>query len=251
MRFMGSKDNQTPTHAEGSEPQDATQETVGRSRNTDIALQIAVRAALQQTGASAAAIALIKNGTLVCLARIGDIAPDLGMRLDVNAGITGACVRTAAAMHCEDTESDPRVDSVVCRTLSIRSILVVPVLAKGNVVGVVEVLSAKDHAFGSEHIQWLAKLSEFVCEMSLSSADDARARAPLLSPAETMAQEQPDGVTEPTLDRPATLAHECTVVPSDTGLTAFLSGLPKGSQSSTWDELSEALTSRMKVTDKT
>jgi putative methionine-R-sulfoxide reductase with GAF domain len=248
MRWMRGKGNQTPTKADEDVPENTRQEIPGWLRTQELALEIAVRAASQYTGASAAAIALLNDEMLVCRARVGGIAPDLGMRLNLNSGITGACVRSAAVMHCEDTESDPRVDSAVCRTLGIRSILVVPVLAKENVVGVVEVLSAKDHAFGSEHIEWLAKLADFVCEMSFSPAHDTRATS--LQPSEPVAPEQPGDLTESKLDRPRSLSDERNAAASDTSLADFLSVLPKNSHSSTWDELSEALTSRMKIRDK-
>jgi hypothetical protein len=193
----------------------------------------------------------MENDVLVCRARGGEIAPDLGMRLDVNAGITGACVRSAGVLHCEDTESDQRVDSVVCRTLGIRSILVIPVLDKRRVVGVVEVLSAQDHAFGSEHIYWLAKLAEFVRDLSSTPAVNDSASVPLLAAVATTEQGQPNGETERAMDFRASPADENPAVPPDAGLGAFLSTLPKSSRSSTWDELCQELTSRMKVSEKT
>ena len=46
--------------------------------NLDVVLNVALRAAVYGTEAAAAAIALMRDGQLVCRAREGDIAPDLG-----------------------------------------------------------------------------------------------------------------------------------------------------------------------------
>jgi len=60
--------------------------------NLDIGLDVAVRAAQQQTGAAAAALALAQDELLVCRARVGSIAPSLGTPLNPAVGITGTCV---------------------------------------------------------------------------------------------------------------------------------------------------------------
>jgi putative methionine-R-sulfoxide reductase with GAF domain len=250
MRLMRRKPPQILSNVTEAPPADARQETFVRPANLDLALEIAVRAALQHSDASGAAIALMGNEALVCRARGGNIAPDLGVRLDVNAGITGACVRSAAVLHCEDTESDQRVDSMVCRALGIRSILVVPVLDKRRVIGVVEVLSAKHHAFGSEHIHWLEKLAEFIRDLSSTRAVNASASASLLAAVATSEHGRQSAETEEAMDLRASLADESPAVPPDAGLGAFLSVLPKSSPSSTWDELCQELASRMKVIEK-
>src|SRR5437868_5637495 len=130
--------------------------------NLDAALDIILRVAVQRTGATAAAIALMRSGQLVCQARLGDIAPDLGVALNVETGITGTCVRSAEILHCQDTETDARVDSSVCRALGIRSILVVPIVVNGAVAGILETLSSNSRAFNSKHIEWLTRLADFV-----------------------------------------------------------------------------------------
>src|SRR5437016_1507430 len=76
------------------------------SLDIDIALDIAVRAAAHNTAATGVAIALMENGALVCRARVGDIAPDLGIALNVSTGITGTCVRTGQVLKCDNTEKD-------------------------------------------------------------------------------------------------------------------------------------------------
>src|SRR3954462_13268310 len=45
----------------------------------------------------------------------GAIAGHLGLRVALDASLSGVCVRTGAVQVCEDSESDPRVDRAACR----------------------------------------------------------------------------------------------------------------------------------------
>src|SRR5437667_11639427 len=57
--------------------------------NLDVALKVALRAAVYGTGAAGAAIALMRDGQPARRARGGDIARDLGVVLEVGSGVTG------------------------------------------------------------------------------------------------------------------------------------------------------------------
>src|SRR5579862_4375383 len=94
----------------------------------DLVLNEIVEHARLATGATAAAIALARGDEIVCRATTGANAPDLGVKLDVDAGLSGACVQTKQWQRCDDTETDSRVDAEVCRDLGVRSILVYPVV---------------------------------------------------------------------------------------------------------------------------
>ena len=54
------------------------------------------------TGATGAAIALRAGDEIVCRARAGRTAPDLGVRLQTDAGISAEAVRTGEVMLCHD-----------------------------------------------------------------------------------------------------------------------------------------------------
>ena len=58
------------------------------------AISLIAERAQSLTGASGAAIALRKGDEMVCRARAGRTAPDLGVRLQSNSGISADCVRT-------------------------------------------------------------------------------------------------------------------------------------------------------------
>lgn len=72
------------------------------------------------TGATGAAIALRRGTEIVCRARTGRTAPDIGVRLQTDSGLSAECVRRGEVMLCNDAESNPRVDlsEQRCRRLS-------------------------------------------------------------------------------------------------------------------------------------
>src|SRR4029077_5792064 len=72
------------------------------------------------TGATGAAIALRAGDEIVCRARAGRTAPDLGVRLQTDAGISAEAVRSGEIMLCHDAERNPRVDLASCRRLGVR-----------------------------------------------------------------------------------------------------------------------------------
>ena len=93
----------------------------------DLVLNELVVRAADATHASAAALALVRGDEMVYRAATGLHAPDLGIPLNTRDGLSGACVRTRWPQHCNDTESDARVDPAASRRLGIRSMLIVPV----------------------------------------------------------------------------------------------------------------------------
>jgi len=130
----------------------------------DLVLNKIVELALESTHATAAAIALTREGEIICRAATGESAPDLGTRLSSDTGLSAACVQTGNWQCCDDSESDPRVDAELCRRLGVRSMLVVPVLKDGKLQGVLEVFSAEPQAFGARELQTLRMLSRGIVE---------------------------------------------------------------------------------------
>jgi TonB family protein len=96
---------------------------------------------------------------MVCRARSGTTAPPIGAKLSTDSGISGECLRTGQTQHCSDTESDPRVDVEVCRTLGLRSIAVLPIQGWRGINGIVEVFATKPRAFSAAHIAFLQQLA--------------------------------------------------------------------------------------------
>jgi putative methionine-R-sulfoxide reductase with GAF domain len=114
------------------------------------------------TGATGAAIALRAGDEIVCRARSGRTAPDLGVRLQTDAGISAEAVRTGEVMLCHDAERNPRVDLASCRRLGVRSILVSPLRYYRRTLGVFEVLSASPSAFDERDVATMQLLSSMM-----------------------------------------------------------------------------------------
>lgn len=114
------------------------------------------------TGATGAAIALRKGNEIVCRARAGRTAPDLGVRLQADAGISAEAVRTGEIMLCNDAERNPRVDLATCRRLGVRSILVSPLRSYRRTFGVFEVLSSSPSAFDERDVATMQLLSSMM-----------------------------------------------------------------------------------------
>ena len=111
------------------------------------------------TGATGAAIALRAGDEIVCRARAGRTAPDLGVRLQSGAGISAEAVRSGEIMLCHDAERNPRVDLATCRRLGVRSILVSPLRHYRRTLGVFEVLSSSPGAFDERDVATMQLLS--------------------------------------------------------------------------------------------
>jgi putative methionine-R-sulfoxide reductase with GAF domain len=122
-------------------------------------MNIITEKAQSMTGATGAAIALRRGDEIVCRARAGRTAPDLGVRLHNHSGFSAECVRRGEIMLCEDAEKNSRVDLVTCRQLGVRSILVAPLRHLYNSFGIFEVLSSRPHAFDDRDVASLQLLS--------------------------------------------------------------------------------------------
>ncbi|MGA9901218.1 MAG: GAF domain-containing protein [Terriglobales bacterium] len=111
------------------------------------------------TGATGAAIALRRGNEIVCRARTGRNAPDIGVRLQTDSGLSAECVRTGEVLLCNDAETNPRVDWATCRSMGVRSILVAPLRHFRRTLGVFEVLSSMPYAFDNNDVATMQFLS--------------------------------------------------------------------------------------------
>ncbi len=154
----------------------------GGALSADLALDLVLNEIVEHarlaTGATAAAIALVRGDEIVCRATTGANAPDLGVKLDVHSGLSGACVQSKKWQRCDDTETDSRVDAEVCRDLGVRSILVFPVVREEKLLGVFEIFSPRPNAFSDREIQTLQALSRSIMNNVDRAADVVTPPAP-------------------------------------------------------------------------
>jgi len=127
--------------------------------NLEPAISAITERAQHLTGATGAAIALRAGDEIVCRARAGRTAPDLGVRLQADAGISAEAVRSGEIMLCHDAERNPRVDLASCRRLGVRSILVSPLRHYRRTLGIFEVLSSTPGAFDDRDVATMQLLS--------------------------------------------------------------------------------------------
>jgi|SRR5689334_5011470 len=135
-----------------------------RSLGSDLpgALRLICERARTLTRGNGAVIALGRKGYILCRASVGACAPPVGARVDVNSGFSGECVRTGKALRCDDTDSDPLVDAVICRKLGIRSIVAAPIQYEREIVGLLEVFSERPFAFEESDMTLVERLSQTV-----------------------------------------------------------------------------------------
>jgi len=131
--------------------------------SADLALEIVLNGIVEQaclaTPATGAAIVLRRAGEWVCRASAGGSAPSLGARLNTEAGLSGACIRTWQMQRCDDAQSDPRADIEASRDLGVRSVMILPLLQNNELVGLFEVFSPSASVFGERDERTLDALS--------------------------------------------------------------------------------------------
>jgi TonB family protein len=114
------------------------------------------------TNASGAAIALSEGveNEIVCRARSGSSAPDIGTSLRVEGTFTGLCIQSGKELRCDDAETDTRVDNTAIRALGIRSMVVTPIKEDAKVIGVLAVFAPTPHAFTITHVAVLKTMAD-------------------------------------------------------------------------------------------
>ena len=148
----------------GRVPASATVQYEFSSLGTDLtaSLRLIGERARSLTRGTSAAIALVHKGGVMCRASVGESAPALGTRLDVNSGLSGECFRAGKTLRCDDAENDPRVDLESCRRLGVRSIVAAPVRYERDTVGLLMVLAAEPFSFDEGDVAVVESLAHTV-----------------------------------------------------------------------------------------
>lgn len=125
-------------------------------------LAVVAQRAQAFTNASGVAIALSEGNAaeIVCRARSGASAPEVGAALRVEGSFTGLCIQTGKELRCDDCETDTRVDTAAIRALGIRSMVVTPIREESRVVGVLAAFAPTPHAFTITHVAVLKTMAD-------------------------------------------------------------------------------------------
>jgi TonB family protein len=153
----------------------------GGAASFDLALDLVMNEVVQEarleTGATGAAIALSRDGEMVCRATTGANAPELGVRFEMTSGLSGACLQTGIIQQCTDTETDARVNAEDCRRLGVRSMMVLPLGDAKDPFGILEVFSSSPNAFSDRDVNTLRVMAHRVAE-NKRIADEVAALVP-------------------------------------------------------------------------
>jgi TonB family protein len=151
--------------------------------SADLALEIVLHEIVEQacaaTGASGVAVILEWDGEWVCRASSGRSAPELGARLGRDSGLTAECIKTRRVQRCDDIENDSRVDIDACRSLGVRSLIMLPLLQGEKPIGVLGAFSPSLSAFGEAEERNLQALSNYVVR-NLALASEPQPSEPLV-----------------------------------------------------------------------
>ncbi len=130
--------------------------------DTEGVLDVVTERAQVVTDADGGVVELIEGGAMVYRAVSGVAAGSLGVRLDIDASLSGLCVREGVSLVCEDTETDGRVDRASCERVGVRSMIVVPLVHRGLTLGVLKVMSTETGHFTEGDMAILELLGGFI-----------------------------------------------------------------------------------------
>ena len=126
------------------------------------------------TEASGVAIAVARGAEMVCVASAGKCAIEVGASIDLDRGLAGRCVRTGELQNCPDSENDARVNREACRELGVRSMVMVPLRRRRQMVaGVLSVFSDGPARFSPRNLRFL----EFMAGLVLEAAERGQPEA--------------------------------------------------------------------------
>jgi TonB family protein len=182
---------------------------------TTLADELAVVAQRAQsfTNASGAAIAIGEDNAakdeIICRARSGPSAPDVGVALRLEGTFTGLCIQSGKEMRCDDAESDARVDMTAIRSLGIRSMVVTPIRDQGKVTGVLAVFAPLPNAFTITHVAVLKTMADQISGLLQKDrlVKDQPITAPTVAATPSAPAPQAAVPLPPALPRPITAAE--------------------------------------------
>jgi len=140
-------------------------QTQAQQIDCNSALELIARRLCELTGAVGATIGRLEQDKTHYLAGSGSAAILADSSISVDATSSCECVRTARPVSSPATETDRRLNLVLCRKLGAKSFLAVPVFRDGSVSGVIELFFAQQNGFGEMEIRTAELVSGVVGEV--------------------------------------------------------------------------------------
>ncbi len=129
---------------------DIQQDIISQRLNLENAMKVIAERTQFITHADGAAIEMLEGDEMVYRAVSGSMERFIGFRIKALGSLSGLCVAQAMPLYCADSDTDNRVDKEACRTVNLRSMIVVPLIQQGETIGVLKVASSKPSAFTEE-----------------------------------------------------------------------------------------------------
>ncbi|MGZ4839727.1 MAG: TonB family protein [Terriglobales bacterium] len=152
--------------------------------DTPSVLTLVAQQAAYATGAHGVAIAIGNAMAMCCCASIGD-APPVGVLVGPDSGLSGICMRSSEVVQCDDVTTDSRIDRGASQQMSLRSVLIVPVIVDGRLQGMLQAVSHTSRAFAREHRELLCRMAERIASL-LSDPKAAQHPVPLVTEEEAL-----------------------------------------------------------------
>lgn len=130
--------------------------------DVDYVMELVAARAAQLTGADAGAVAVAEGDEMVYRAASGPAAEHVGLRLRVDASLSGRTVREGVVQRCDDARTDDHIDGAAARTVGATSLLCVPLCHDGRALGVLTVYARAAAAFDDADAALLAPLASVV-----------------------------------------------------------------------------------------
>ena len=143
-------------------------------------MTLIVERSRELTDADGAVVEMIEGEDLVYHTASGGARDYLGLRLNLSSSISGECVRRKEILRSDDTETDPRVDQAAVRQTGARSLVVVPLYHRQEVVGVLKVFSTEKQAFCNRDVDTLQLMAGLVAA-AMSHTAEFEAKQQLLN----------------------------------------------------------------------
>ena len=125
-------------------------------------VDVVTRRAQELTHSTGAVVELLDGDEFVYWSASGNVAPQLGMRVGADHSLSGLCVKTGQVLQCNDSETDPRVDTEECRRVGLRSMLVAPLPYGNTMIGVLKVVAPWADAYHDEDVRTLELLNTLI-----------------------------------------------------------------------------------------
>lgn len=143
--------------------------------NIDHLLNRIVERTMKLTSAHAAVFEQIDGEELVYRATAGNAARTQGLRIKMQGSLSGQSIREGHTLRCDDSENDSRVNRDACRSVGLRSMIVVPLRTDNKIIGVLKVYSSDVQAFDDQDAQALQLMAGLLTSaISYSSEFEAK-----------------------------------------------------------------------------